>query len=43
MIVQEKGYILPHIKAWLKRDGYEVSTAGFDQYIQDRINTRKAA
>ena len=43
MIVQEKGYILPHIKAWLKRDGYKVSTAGFDQYIQDRINTRKAA
>lgn len=42
-IVQEKGYILPHIKTWLKRDGYEVSTAGFDQYIQDRINARKAA
>ena len=43
MIVQEKGYILPHIKRWLKRDGYEVSTAGFDQYIQDRISVRKAA
>ena len=43
MIVQEKGYILPHIKRWLKRDGYEVSKAGFDQYIQDRIETRKAA
>jgi hypothetical protein len=43
MIVQEKGYILPHIKAWLKRDGYEVSTAGFDQYIKDRISVRKAA
>lgn len=43
MIVQEKGYILPHIKRWLKRDGYQVSKAGFDQYIQDRIAARKAA
>ena len=43
MIVQEKGYILPHIKRWLKRDGYEVSKSGFDKYIQDRIDARKAA
>jgi hypothetical protein len=43
MIVQEKGYILPHIKRWLKRDGYEVSKAGFDKYIQDGIERRKAA
>ena len=43
MIVQEKGYILPHIKRWLKRDGYEVSKAGFDKYIQDSIERRKAA
>ena len=42
-IVQEKGYLLPHIKTWLKRYGYEVSSAGFDQYIKDRINVRKAA
>lgn len=38
MIVQEKGYILPHIKAWLKRDGYAVTKAGLDQYITDRRN-----
>jgi hypothetical protein len=42
-IVEEKGYLLPHIKTWLKRDGYPVTKAGFDQYIQDRIDTRKAA
>jgi len=43
MIVQEKGYILPHIKRWLKRDGYETSKVGFDKYIEDKINSRKAA
>lgn len=42
-IVEEKGYLLPHIKTWLKRDGYEVSRAGFDKYIRDRIDARKAA
>jgi hypothetical protein len=42
-IVEEKGYLLPHIKTWLKRDGYEVSKAGFDKYIRDRIDARKAA
>lgn len=42
-IVEDKGYLLPHIKTWLKRDGYEVSKAGFDKYIQDRIDARKAA
>lgn len=42
-IVEEKGYLLPHIKTWLKRDGYPVTKAGFDQYIEDRINSRKAA
>lgn len=42
-ILEDKGYLLPHIKTWLKRDGYEVSKAGFDKYIQDRIDARKAA
>ena len=42
-IAEDKGYFLPHIKKWLKRDGYEVSKAGFDKYIQDRIDARKAA
>jgi hypothetical protein len=36
-IVEEKGYLLPHIKTWLKRDGYEVSKAGYEQYITDRV------
>ncbi len=36
-IVEEKGYLLPHIKTWLKRDGYEVSKAGYDQYLADRV------
>jgi hypothetical protein len=35
-IVQTKGYLLPHIKTWLKRDGYEVSKAGFDKYVSDK-------
>jgi hypothetical protein len=42
-ILAEKGYLQPHIKRWLKEGGYEVSKAGFDQYIQDQINSRKAA
>lgn len=42
-IVEAKGYLLPHIKKWLKADGYEVSKAGFDKYVKDRINPRKAA
>lgn len=42
-IVEEKGYLLPHIKTWLKRDGYPVTKAGFEQYIQDQIEKRKAA
>lgn len=36
-IVESKGFILPHIKKWLKQGGYEVSRAGFDQYIKDQI------
>ena len=36
-IVEEKGYLLPHIKTWLKRDGYEVSKAGYEQFIADRV------
>lgn len=42
-IAESKGYLLPHIKTWLKRDGYEVSRTGFDKYLQDRIDARKAA
>jgi hypothetical protein len=28
-IAQTKGYLLPHIKKWLKRDGYPVTTEGY--------------
>ena len=42
-ILEAKGYLLPHIKAWLKKAGYPVTKAGFDQCIQDGINKRKAA
>lgn len=40
-IVETKGYLLPHIKKWLKQGGYEVSRAGYDQYIQDRLTFRQ--
>lgn len=42
-ILKSKGYLQPHIKKWLKEGGYEVSSAGFEQYIQDQISRRKAA
>lgn len=36
-IVESKGYILPHIKKWLKEGGYTVDRAGYDRYIKDRV------
>lgn len=41
-IVEAKGYLLPHIKRWLKRDGYEVSQAGFQQMLNDRMAALQA-
>lgn len=41
-IVESKGYLLPHIKKWLKEGGYEVSRAGYNQYVQDRAFRRHA-
>ena len=38
-IVEEKGYLLPHIKKWLKEEGYPVSRAGYEQYIADRVSS----
>ena len=35
-IVESKGYLLPHIKRWLKEFGYPVSQAGYKQYLNDR-------
>lgn len=41
-ILESKGYLLPHIKKWLKEGGYEVSKVGFNQMIQDQIAARQA-
>jgi hypothetical protein len=35
-VAGSKGYLLPHIKKWLKQGGYEVSQAGYQAYIKDR-------
>lgn len=42
-ILKDKGYIQPHIKKWLKDGGYEVSPAGYEQYIKDRSAAFKRA
>ncbi len=31
-IAKSYGYLLPHIKTWLKRDGYPVTTAGYEAW-----------
>lgn len=41
-ILESKGYVLPHIKKWLKEGGYEVSRFGLDKMIQDQIAARAA-
>ena len=40
-IAESKGYLLPHIKRWLKEGGYPLSQAGFKQMIQDERAARK--
>jgi hypothetical protein len=41
-ILESKGYLLPHIKKWLKEGGYEVTPAGFRKMIEDQISARQA-
>lgn len=41
-ILESKGYLLPHIKKWLKEGNYPVTKEGFDQMIQDQIAARAA-
>ena len=41
-ILESKGYLLPHIKRWLKEGGYELSQAGFRKMIDDQIAARDA-
>jgi len=33
-ILESKGYILPHIKKWLKEGGYPVTQEGYKQYLK---------
>jgi len=35
-IVQSKGFVLSHIKKWLKADGYPQTQAGYKQWMADR-------
>lgn len=36
-ILESKGYVLPHIRVWLKEEGYPVSPEGMRMMITDRI------
>jgi hypothetical protein len=42
-IAQTKGYVLPHIKKWLKDRGLPQTSAGFDTMIQQNMAARLAA
>ena len=35
-ILESKGYILPHIKKWLKEGGYPVTPEGYKQFSKDQ-------
>ena len=39
-IVKETGYLLPHIKRWVKEAGYPVTKAGYEMYWAEQM--RKA-
>lgn len=41
-IAESKGYLLPHIKKHLKSVGYPSTPAGFEQYLNDRVESRFA-
>jgi len=41
-IAESKGYILPHIKKWLKKDGYPVTRAGYDAWFANHMIEVKA-
>jgi hypothetical protein len=42
-ILMAKGYLQPHIRRWLKDRGYEVSVAGYRQFITDQASSRQKA
>lgn len=35
-ILESKGYLLPHIRRWLKQGGYEINARGFQQFGLDQ-------
>ena len=37
-ILESKGYILPHIKKWLKEGDYPVTPAGYQNFLAARVN-----
>jgi hypothetical protein len=41
-IAESKGYLLPHIKKWLKQGGYPVTVAGFKQMVEDSVARKYA-
>ena len=41
-MAESKGYVLPHIKRWLKEGDYPVTPAGFKQMIKDQTTKRNA-
>lgn len=41
-ILQSKGYVLPHIRTTLAKEGYPVTPEGFTAYIRDGIKRREA-
>jgi hypothetical protein len=36
-IAESKGYLLPHIKKWLKAGGYPVTVEGFKMMVADNV------
>jgi len=40
-IVGSKGFVLSHIKSWLKRDGYPPTKAGYDAWFAVHMNKIK--
>jgi hypothetical protein len=37
-ILESKGYILPHIKKYLKEGGYPVTPEGYQNFLAARVN-----
>jgi hypothetical protein len=41
-IAESKGYLLPHIKRWLKKDGYPINTAGYNAWFAESMKQVEA-